>query len=57
MHSLFVPLLKLLRAVCDSEVALDLVCPVNVVMGVCGSIGDVLTYLKFSCLGGMKVTL
>ena len=36
--SLFVPLLKLLRAVCDSEVALDLVCPVNVVMGVCGSI-------------------
>ena len=49
MHPLFVPLLKLLRAVCDSEVALDLVCPVNVVMGVCGSIGDVLTYLKFSC--------
>ena len=36
--SLFVPLLKLLRAVCDSEVQLDLECPVNVFMGVCGSI-------------------
>ena len=36
--SLFVPYLKLVRAVCDSEVPLELACPVNVVMGVCGLI-------------------
>ena len=37
--SLFVPLLKLLRAVGESESAGSLICQVNVVMGVYGSSG------------------